>query len=447
MFGLVVVSYFVKVYQQKATMNQDDDISDKKIQFDHLSDEVWMQILSFVPPLEILLSVTNVSKSLHAVAHPESYWLFHVKSLLQTIHHQNSMANIAISWLDNVELNRHQLQRLCVFLAARCGACSSLDDDGLEVQQLPACLLYGSRLVNRVGAESIRQHIYRNSYIFTNSHRRRVCLATSTEHPTELLENVLGSLGTNSADEILQNLGVFALRQHAFQKWWSSKPSPTQESSDTILFTTNCPLALLSDLKWRPLLDPFTRSQAYTWKHAIVKAYRLPLSKLDPHPDQARAGFPCTVAALPRGVQRRPASDAADDMSIDSDDDIDLSLQSAQQEREALDRLLEGEHPVFESAPLAYAPMRGDESTLPRLQRSIPWQHVIFPPALLANVITITLVGKNSRQFQHSGFYACVEQVKLEGIPLLKGVYETEFAERSSYGFSRPFEPLRRPEE
>jgi hypothetical protein len=449
-------------------MNKQDDDAENKttVWTDHLSEELCMQILSFLPPLEILRSVTKVSKSLHAVADPQSYWLFHAKALYQNLCRQRNLDDDPSCWLDHdhddhdddddVELllNRHQLQRICVFLAAQSSSSSKSSNDTISISisssdqpggpQFPAGLHYGSRLVNRAGAKSIRQHQYHHGNNTYNNimtlhphHRRRVCLASSTEHPTELLENVLGSLGNSWADEVIQNLGVFDLRQQ-FQKWWSSRPSPTPESADTILFTTNCPLALLSDMKWRPLLDPFTRRQAYTWRHAIVKAYRLPLSKLDPHPDQARAGFPCTVEALPDGVVRRRDHHHVDDASTNSTesegDDTDLSLQSARQEKAALDRLLQGELAVFESPPLPYTLLPQNVQTY---QHCIPWQHLIFPPGLLANVVTITLVGKDSRQFQHSGYYACVEQVKLEGIPVLKGVYESEFAERASNGFAQ----------
>jgi hypothetical protein len=432
---------------------------------EYLSEELCMQILSFVPPLEILRSVTNVSKSFHAIVYPPSYWMFHAKALLQNIHRRRRQNNsnlimvgddddgdTTFSCLDHdVELNRHQWQRLCVFLAA---PSSSSEEDVQKHPNLPAGLYYGSRLVNRVGAESIRRYRYyeddQNFIDQGDYHRRRVCLASSTEHPTELLENVLGNNHRHNdniniiVNDIIPNLGLFALRQqhttgfhHQTQKWWSSQPSPTQESSDTILFTTNCPLALLSDLKWRPLLDPFTRRQVYTWRYAIVKAYRLPLSKLDPHPDQAKAGFPCSVEALPDGVDgnEEEEEDMADDM-----DDL-LGLQSAHQGRTSIQRLLEGQRPVFESSPLPYTLLLPtNPHNMPTIiqQGSIPWQHLIFPPALLANVVTITLVGKDSRQFSHSGYYACVEQVMLEGIPLLKGVYESEFAQRASNGFAQP---------
>ncbi|CAB9501944.1 expressed unknown protein [Seminavis robusta] len=385
---------------------------------ENLSEELWMQILSYVPVLEILQSCCRVSKSFHRLVIPQSYWLFHAEALLQDTRRRHGNGD-DWSWLERIHLNDHQLQRLCILLSGAAPTHDTMDDnddnDDDNNNNLPAGLYYGSRLMNRSGAEAIRQRNYasNNNNIQDGTafeiHRRRVCLASSTDNPSELLENVLSGLGNNHG-EFLQNLALFGLRQRGYQKWWSSKPSRVQDSTDTLLFTTDCPLAVLSHLKWRPLLDPFTRRQTYTWHYALVKAYRLPLHKLDPEPTAEGAGFPCTVDALPNGYRHQRTRPG-----LVSDE----NNQSTRQEGTALKMVLEGETPVFESPRLPYTLLQQPRQNR-TLQRNIPWQHLVFPPSLIANVVTVTLVGKNSRQFSHSGFYACVEQVRLEGIPLLK---------------------------
>lgn len=398
----------------------DDD--DAKVNWqDDLSPDLWMLVLSYVAPLEILGSVLGVSKSLHSLINTKHYWLSHLERLRQSPPSRQEpwlQLNAPSAPPKEVEdekvyprdfitnhLNQHQLQRLCLYWVAH-----------RHHHSMPNGLQHGSRLVSRLGAEHVRQTPIRTT---TNEvQRRRVCVATSTEHSTELLENVLQGRGASrTAEEIFHNLGILAAAfpQHRPFPWWSSRPSPTQEGEETLLFCTNCPLAVLSSLKLRPLLDPYTRGQVYSWQSAVIKAYRLPLDKLDAQPENnPKAGFPCSLV-----VQTQT-------LPLDDDDDT----RHAARETAALQRLLQDQIPVYTSSALHYS--NSNNINNPTHQRQVPWQRFVFPPTTIANVVTITLMGKNHKQFPHSGYYACVEQVQLEGIPLLENASQKAYARTSA---------------
>jgi hypothetical protein len=160
-------------------------------------------------------------------------------------------------------------------------------------------------------------------------------------------------------------------------------------------------------MKWQPLEDPYIRHNTYTWHHATVKAYCLPLDKLSTNAENPTAGFPCTVA----GTVNNDDEDDNEEGGGRSD------REESQGERKVLDELLKGETPVFESQPLPY-PKLERSNTFEGRQEDIPWQEIQFPPVVAANVVTITLVGKDNEQITGTGFYCCVHRVQLEGIPL-----------------------------
>ena len=92
----------------------------------------------------------------------------------------------------------------------------------------------------------------------------------------------------------------------------------------------------------------------------------------------------------------------------------DLSVSGGQM---IIDDMLDGQNPVYESPVL---PGPDDDA----------WVNHSLPDWVVANVITLTLVGKNRRQFDdavddgvhdnafRSGYYACVEGVFVRGIQL-----------------------------
>jgi hypothetical protein len=365
------------------------------------SGEIWMNILSFVPASEILHSIARVSKSFRELISPQPFWRLHCQNLLRDVlrrrKDQLNDGSAPKPYLENLELlTANQLQRVCVYLDALTAFKGG--DATPEAKDFPKSLLYGMRLVDFQAAEWNRDR---------SLNGRRVCLASSTDHNSEMLENVLKA-NVLKADQ--RSTLPAVLRNPIFPRsnlsWWSSRPS-TPDTSDTILFTIDCPVAVLSCLKWQALIDPYIRRCVYTWQYAIVKAYRLPLGKLSTNAENDTAGFPCTI-----------------ECSFDNDEDNHPAqfpnsfLRASREEGKALDRLLIGEFPVFESRPLPHPKIDYNFTTAQMKQEDIPWQEMQFPPVIPANVVTITLVGKDHEQFQGSGYYCCVHRVQLEGIPL-----------------------------
>jgi hypothetical protein len=80
------------------------------------------------------------------------------------------------------------------------------------------------------------------------------------------------------------------------------------------------------------------------------------------------------------------------------------------------DLLVNGQVPVYESLamPHPHHPHHHHSAAA----NSSKLLKFALPPGVVANVIVVTLIGKNHEQFEGSGYYACVERVDCRGIPL-----------------------------
>ena len=345
-----------------------------------LSEELWRHILSWVPPLELVQCVVRVSKSFRNLLSEKQYWELHAKLVVSASNPKSDDTQNGPSQEFISLLTTRQLQKLCLFSAT--SQCKNNED-------YPSFFCHGSRLVEREKALAI--HIG----------RFRTCLATSTDNSTEALENVLPSNLRPKDGSVLQNMLNELPR---WERWWSSGQSPTQDSNETLFFVTDCPLAVLSNLMIRPLLDPYVKHTVYSWREIVVRAYRLPPAKVS----QTELGSFGVIAAVP----------TEQDLDDEEEERVGTDLvDSSSKDKALLENLLHGEVPVWQSTPLAY----NGPSHLTRndSQSQVPWQQVSFTSGVVANAVTITLIGKNNRQFQQSGYYACVDQVKLHGIPLV----------------------------
>jgi hypothetical protein len=363
----------------------------------YLSDELWMQVLNFLPPLDLIRHVARVSQPLAELLQSRSFWSFHTQCLLP---HWSTERELNL-------LNTHQLQRVCIFVSGTQN--TDCEDRSCSKtrqfrEKFPRALHHGSLLVSREVAEAIRKLNFAQEQQgkYQPVHARRVCLATSTEHASEMLENVLASkqdyeLEVQSHMDYDVVSAPVAFSRARNMRWWSSQPTDTKDTNETLLFVTNCPLAMLHSLSIKALLDPFTRDRIYGWYAYQICAYRLPMEKIDPHPYDRGAGFPCSIMACPRGQSMTDRSDVID----------------SQRERAMLDKVLQGEMPVYQSlCRLARATAGGSH------ENSQIWVEA-FPPGVMANCVTITLYGKKHRQFDTSTeYYTCVERFSLKGIPL-----------------------------
>jgi hypothetical protein len=323
-----------------------------------LSDELLFWTLEWVPPIDLLRSTTLVSKRYAALIQSEKFWRCHPLS-------------------PTGSLTKHQLQRCCLYMAS-------------VSSEVPIFLQPGSVLLSREEANIIRDDL-----------GKRTCAASTTDFLQESLENVLSD---GNQDDGTVPLPLNRLR------WWSSKPSPTKESNEVLLFTTRYPVALISEVKIKPLLDPAHHlvrrhlregeGDFYTWKKTVFRAFRLPLeSLLDADAPQSLAGFPCMFQTA--GLREEPRVPPQQRGRFLMDDGP-----SASPDQDTIDHLLSGHQPVYESQELG-VPVDSDEMI-----------SFVFPPGVVANVVTITLYGKNREQRAGMGYYSCVEKVDCLGIPL-----------------------------
>ena len=357
-----------KIQNQEGEMN--DTQASRALNWQEgLSEEVWLLILSWVSPLEQLQSADRVSKMFHRLLAKKPYWEQNAKSYLSF---KNPTQNLDVLL---PLLSKRDLQIFCLQLTEI--------EENTPDEAYPSFYEHGNRLVDMVTAFRIRHSV-----------SLRTCLATSTEHPEEALETVLPGIH-RVPDEMLRS-------SRLRQRWWSSRPSDTQNSNDTLLFLTDCGLAVLTHVAIRPLLDPFTRHVIYSWQNIVVRAYRLPPTKVRCPTIDNRV---INVISAPMDDEGRSEPAGADD------DHLGPGVVESRQDKSLLKNVIHGEVPVWESAQESYE----ETDEVIRDQGQVKWQKVSFPPGIVANAITITLIGKNSQQFVTSGYYACVNQVNLSG--------------------------------
>jgi hypothetical protein len=356
-------------------------------------------------------------------------------------------------------LSTSQLQRFCLYAAA--------------VQQkmdIPTCLRMGSVLVSKEQAFTSR-----SAPPLEGRHHQVVCMASTMDHSNETLENVLPSsqVRWNIQRPLRRQINNSDGSESAATAWWSSAPSPNPDSEETLLFTLQGSTTMITGIQLKPLVDPFRLiNTVYTWKTTILRAYYIPpievlrLSEDDDDydddsqeevDDNKSATTTTTTGEIPLVAHcclaRRynHEEDNGDDYEDGDDhqhhdpnqntakpsvfysfcrtepvirpplpgmaplffpiaavaryDPPPPPLSSCQA---TIDGVLANHVPVYESQPY-------DNTALAESSQVL---HYSIPLGVIANVIVITLCGKNHEQFAGSGYYACVEKVDCHGIEL-----------------------------
>ena len=407
--------------------------------FSEISDEILVEVFTWVPPLDLLINVYPVCLRFHETLDDDAFWsqlAANLKKDTTTTTTEcstkkekgeeagNSIRNdgdavtttstdksvvvrdccsttssIDINWPSSDELTKHQCQRLCIFL-------TSYKHQDEQPPKIPKCLELGNILVSKERASILRTQS--RGYL-------RTCFASTTDNRNELIENVLTeSRHTNTLandwNAVINKsrMAIVFSEIRGECTWWSSRATNTQEESDELVaFCTEYNTSVMIEVAIKPLRDPFLRQPVYTWKRTTIRAYLLGPDKIFHggnyntngrglggyaiHSD-AEDEIPCVMQGKPDG----PWGDWA------SDED---TIQS----------LLENETPVYVSSQLVGP--KNDE-----------WIRYKLPGAVIANVVTITLGGKDNRQYQATGYYACIERLFVRGIPL----YESEHLQRFS---------------
>jgi hypothetical protein len=306
---------------------------------------------------------------------------------------------VVIGNLENDKYTVRQLQRYCLYTAAvKLG------------EEIPSCLDLGSVLVSKEQSMALLN----SSRATLNSLGYRVCVASTTDHLSEIIENVLPSPPG----------GI------TVPSWWSSAPSESPDTDEVLLFTTFSQNTLITEVHIKPLRDPHGQSVVYSWRKTVIRAYQLPVVKFSHGRAAIVRDKPCSfscVAGEDAGRTRPQQHGIAGEQHIPINALLEhirgqnalywnaeeppwfrasFIQQAVPPHQETIDSLLSGYRPVFES---------GEYDSPPDSSHVLKYS---FPDGIVANVITIALLGKNHEQFQGSGYYSCVESVDCRGISL-----------------------------
>lgn len=389
-----------------------------------IPDEILEEILGWLLTPELQKSVAEVSHRFHKLTKRDQFWQRKMKEMVHQQHQQrysDDHLDEKNSYRPPEGLNQHQLQRCCWLLEHHIQHVNlfiQATADGTEETEYSTCTLatpppsfldHGSLLYGRMEACRLL-HSRRDGL------HRVVSLASSTDHHHENIENTLddeNSLRQEPVDwkrirldDRTSDVTVMEGRQAIFsfrQPWWSSVASNDEDVPETLAFSTRYPLTMVTEVAIKPYAD--WTMQTYSWKKWVVRVYNLP--PLSPSVstttgDEEQAFSDVIHHTLCPSTVSIPCSTS----SASSSSTAASTVSEVKSTTEAL-KYLEAQTPVYESGQIETPPPRNNA-----------WQYHELPYGAIGNVITITLVGKNFRQFEESGYYACVQRVATQGIPL-----------------------------
>lgn len=382
-----------------------------------IPDEILEEILGWLLTSELLRSVSKVSTRFRRLAKGDQFWQ---RKLIEVVQQQTcrDYEDGEHSYDPPVGLTQHQVQRCCWLLEHKMheqhdqGTADDTDKTDGESKSSresgrsapPSFLQHGTLLFSRL--ESFRLLHDRE-----NGVQRVLNLATSTDHHHETIENVLDEENRSREetadwhrirnDDRVSDVTIMSGRQASLfsfrQPWWSSIPRSDQDMSETLAFCTRYPLTLVTEVAIKPYAD--WTMQTYSWKKLIVRVYHLPSlapTIEDDWDDDERPARNYTFRTLCPSTISTGHSMPSPSSTVGESKSISNTFQ-----------FLESQTPVYESPLLDTPPPRNNA-----------WQYHDVPFGVVGNVITFTLVGKNFRQFEESGYYACVQRVVAQGIPL-----------------------------
>ena len=382
------------------------------------NDLLTEDVLGFIEPIELLRSVGRISKRFASIVRGEALWrkliADHLLQLQQKEDHQffgwqrpkeigeqrlsnGDKQHKVNQYPDPNKLTLHQIQRLCIFLtyAARMLSIETAEGEKERKQIMENILEYGSVLPNRGLAMHVRQKSSLESL--------RTCLVSTTDQESEVIENVL----FHESDFFFR----FFPRNFFY---WSSRPHENPNSNEMLVFTTNHPHTLMTHITIKPLEDPHFPDRHYTWKKLKIKAYHLKPSEIFVKGTDLELPEPSSpLAAGAKSTSLCVVKHETTATRSEDDGEQVLENSSRGSDMVAIEKLLANQKPVYES-PIHKTPPADN----------VDWQSYKFPKGVIANVITIELIGKNSRQFDHSGYYACIQNLTMHGIPLYETIDE-----------------------
>jgi len=408
-------------------------LTENSINVAMMPDEVLEEVFSGLLVPEIVGSISTVSRRFNGIVNRDKFWKHKFEGIVN--HQRNNEDDgeadgFEPSYYESPQgLSRHQLQRCCWLLEHKANQnkastdkniigkndsesdCDEIVKDETHRSVLPSWLQHGSLLFGQKEA-------CRLLHSRADGLQRVVSLASSTDYDHEGIENVLHDENVLRQEAVnwnrIQNddrmidAPVMEGWKTAFQSepWWSSEQHSSQESPETLAFSTRYPSNLVTEVAIKPYAD--WTLQTYSWKKWMVRVYNLqalrpPSMQMIETDDDEGHDLPDIIYhTLCPSPALLPSSQSSSYPSV-----CDHRIVSEAQSTTNAFQYLEAQTPVYESEPLETPPPRNNA-----------WQYHKLPVGVIGNVITITLLGKNFRQFDTSGYYACVQHVATQGIPL-----------------------------
>lgn len=220
---------------------------------DYVPDELLLEVLTWLTVPDLLRNAICVSPRFRHILQNHLLWN---RKLLCDYYSDDGVGDLASN--DESSLTIHQLQRICYFQETKLQESS------------PSCLLVGPVLVRRGTANALMRGP-RNI-----ARKKLVCLASSTDHHHEGLENALPEDAWNGREDSEHGLvdwdairSVDRSSNITFQEtsrsspfsfsqpWWSSKPRYDDDSREVLAFSTRYPLSMISEVAIKPVSERF----------------------------------------------------------------------------------------------------------------------------------------------------------------------------------------------
>ena len=230
-------------------LEEEEEEEEEGCFLENLNEELLFSVLTFVQPLDLLRSGCLVCTRFNRVIQEEAFWKY-LESSEQLVKGRPEMP----------PFTKHQLQRYTLHK----NASDTIHTNILEL------LEEGSVLPTSEEARRLK----RNEVL--------VCAASTTDRPSEELENVLSS----RLDQATHN---FLFHPHFMKKWWSSRATPQPDTRNEVLvFATRAPVCVLTQVSIKPLLDPYMGHTIYSWCVFVLSSRETNISCVRRDPDPYR---------------------------------------------------------------------------------------------------------------------------------------------------------------
>eukprot|EP00980_Cylindrotheca_fusiformis_P028232 scaffold22588_cov114-Cylindrotheca_fusiformis.AAC.4 len=468
-----------------------------------------MEIFMYLSVPELLRSVAFVCRRFwRMLLHDDIVWNRKLVVVLTTSRDPFQKTHQDATTLMRMRMNRHQIQRFCWHAEYQqqrnarpimFGSTSDSLASPPRRRPLPDFLKDGQLLVRRRDATSLLHGGY---YYYTPSSqkksgthrrslpvRRYVCLASTTDHTHERIENVLNDSSIRTASPIRNNTNLrrpiteeeywentirsnsvknnhdqnnetttttraslefrntttttttAMLFSYSQQPWWSSVSREDPNSDETLIFSTRYPLCSISEIAIKPYTD--WMETVYTWKHLGIQIYNLPVLSsttsttvmADEGSESENDEEEITLKHLLPSEIGNYGDTYEGGASDTTTTTAGRRLQATAAAAAPAATTTEGgggmeQHPHFGNKTLLdylarQTPVYEHYNNTPPTPKDNSWQYHKLPIGIIGNVVVFQLMGKNFRQFDNTGYYACVQSVEVRGIPLYESPQPT----------------------